>query len=80
VEATGQRYSTGIRILIYIGSFLIPLIGLIIFILFMGRDPESKLVGRNALIAAIAGVVLGCICGFAGGGLGVLGGLSGSGT
>jgi hypothetical protein len=72
VETTGQRYGTGIRILIYIGSFIIPLIGLIIFLLFMGRDPEAKLVGRNALIAAIVGVVAGCLCGIGFGGLGAI--------
>lgn len=72
MELSAQRYSTPIRILIYVGSFIIPLLGIVLFIVFLGRDQESKQVGRNALIAAIAGIVLGCVCGFAFGGLGVI--------
>lgn len=58
-----QQYSGGVRWLLYIVSFLIPIGGLIAGIVLMTRaDPESKEVGTNCLIAAVTGFVLNCVC------------------
>jgi RsiW-degrading membrane proteinase PrsW (M82 family) len=61
-----QKYSTGMRWLLYILS-LIPLVGLIAGIVLMTKeDAESKQVGKNCIIAMIIGVVLifACVCCF----------------
>ena len=58
-----QKYSSGMRWLLYIVSFLFSLIGIVIGIYFMTRgDAESKAVGKNCLIAAIIAIVLVCVC------------------
>ncbi len=60
---SAQKYSTGIRWILYIVSFLFTLIGIVIGIVLMTRgDEESKAVGKNCIIAAIIGLVLGCVC------------------
>jgi hypothetical protein len=49
--------------LFYIISFLIPLAGIIIGAIYMGKpDPECKRFGKNCLIAAIAYFVVMCVC------------------
>jgi len=49
--------------LFYIISFLIPLAGIIIGAIYMGKsDPECKQFGKNCLIAAIAYFVVMCVC------------------
>jgi bacteriorhodopsin len=58
-----QKYSTGVRWILYILSFLIWLVGLIAGIVLMTKDDEeSKQVGKNCLISMIIGLVLYCVC------------------
>jgi hypothetical protein len=58
-----QKYSTGMRWLLYILSFLIPLVGLIAGIVLMTKDDEeSKQVGKNCLIALVLSIVLYFVC------------------
>ena len=68
-----QRYSSGMKILLYIVSFLIPLAGIIIGVIYMGKeDEESKALGKTCLIIGIVAIVLACCCG---GGIGFSGSL-----
>jgi hypothetical protein len=49
--------------LFYVISFLVPLAGIIIGAIYMGKpDPECKRFGKNCLIAAIAYFVVSCVC------------------
>lgn len=58
-----QEIGSGMRILLYIVSFLIPLVGIILFFVYNSRpDAESKAVAKNCLIAAIVAIVLVCLC------------------
>jgi len=58
-----QKYSTGVRWILYIISFFSIVVGLIAGIILMTRDDEeSKQVGKNCLIAMAAGLVVGCLC------------------
>ncbi|MDR6999514.1 hypothetical protein [Neobacillus niacini] len=56
----------GIRVLLYILSFFIPVVGIILGIIWMNdQDPEKKQVGKTCLIVGIVSIVLSCICWFA---------------
>ncbi len=58
-----ERYSSGMKILLYIVSFLVPLAGIIIGVIYMGKeDEESKALGKTCLIIAIVAFVLACCC------------------
>ncbi len=62
----GQQYSGCVKFLLYALSFLVPLAGIIIAIVFMTRpDPESKGLGRTCLILGIVSIALGCCIGVA---------------
>jgi hypothetical protein len=51
------------RWLFYILSFIIPLAGIILGVIYMTKpDAENKRFGKNCLIAAIAAVVACCLC------------------
>lgn len=51
------------KILFYILSFLIPIVGFIIgFIYYSKPEPELKSVGKNCIIIALLVVVISCIC------------------
>lgn len=48
-----------LKYVLYIISFLMPIIGIIIGIIFMiSSEPEKKKVGKNCLILAIVSIVL----------------------
>ena len=52
------------KILFYLLSFFIPIVGIILGIVYMSKpDPESKSLGRTCLILAIVAIVLGCCIG-----------------
>ena len=58
-----ERYSSGTKILLYIVSFLVPVAGIIIGVIYMGKeDEESKALAKVCLIIAIVGFVLVCCC------------------
>ncbi len=51
------------KVLWYILSFIIPLLGIILGIIYMQKpEPEVKAFGKNCLIAAIIAVVLCILC------------------
>lgn len=58
--------SGGPKALLYILSFFIPVVGLIVGIIWMnGEDFEKKAIGKTCLIIGIVSIVLSCICWFA---------------
>jgi hypothetical protein len=49
--------------LFYVISFLVPLAGIIIGAIYMGKpDTECKRFGKNCIIAAVARIVAICVC------------------
>jgi hypothetical protein len=51
------------RWLFYVISFIIPLAGIIIGVIYLTKqDEECKKFGRNCIIAAVAAVVVCCLC------------------
>lgn len=55
------QYSGCLKFVLYALSFLIPLVGLIVGIVFMSKgDPESKGLGTACLIIAIISTILYC--------------------
>ncbi len=58
--------SGGLKVLLYILSFFIPVVGIILGIIWMNdQDPEKKAIGKNCLVISILSIVLSCICWFA---------------
>ncbi|MBS4213287.1 hypothetical protein [Neobacillus rhizophilus] len=58
--------SGGLKALLYILSFFIPIIGIILGIIWMNdQDMEKKAIGKTCLIIGIVSIVLSCICWFA---------------
>lgn len=56
----------GMRALFYILSFVMPVVGIILGIIWMNEaDFEKKQVGKTCLIIAIVAMVLFCVCWFA---------------
>lgn len=66
--------SSGQKILLYIVSFIIPIVGIILGIVWMNAkgEPEKNSVGKTCLILGIIAFVLSCICSIVFGGLGAL--------
>jgi hypothetical protein len=57
------QISEGMKILFYILSFLIPIVGIIIGVVYYSKaDPESKHVGKMCIILAVVGILIGVIC------------------
>lgn len=53
----------GLKILLYILSFLVPLAGIIIGIIFYTKDTqEEKQFGKICIILAVVSIVLLCLC------------------
>jgi hypothetical protein len=62
----GEYVSGGLKALLYILSFFIPVVGIILGIIWMNdQDFEKKGIGKNCLIIGIVSIVLSCICWFA---------------
>ncbi|WP_286229601.1 hypothetical protein [Neobacillus mesonae] len=58
--------SGGLKFLLYLVSFLIPIVGIILGIIWMNdQELDKKAVGKNCLIVAIVSIVLSCVCWFA---------------
>ncbi|NWQ39356.1 hypothetical protein MLOOGBEN_01430 [Bacillus sp. EB106-08-02-XG196] len=65
--------SGGHRALLYILSFFIPVVGIILGIVWMNdQDIDKKAVGKTCLIIGIAAIVLSCICWFAASALSII--------
>ncbi|MEH7178944.1 hypothetical protein [Neobacillus vireti] len=61
------------RALLYILSFIIPVVGIILGIVWMNdQDIEKKTVGKTCLIVSIVSIVLSCICWFAASALSII--------
>jgi flagellar biogenesis protein FliO len=60
------QISEGMKILFYILSFLIFIVGIIIGVIYYTKsDPESKHVGKMCIILAIVGVLIWVLCAIA---------------
>jgi len=60
------QISEGMKILFYILSFLIFIVGIIIGVIYYTKsDPESKHVGKMCIILAIVGVLVWVLCAIA---------------
>ncbi|MFE8702808.1 hypothetical protein ACFYKX_19575 [Cytobacillus sp. FJAT-54145] len=58
--------SSGLRVVVYLLSFFVPVVGLVLGIVWMNdQDPEKKQIGKTCLIIGIVSIVLSCICWFA---------------
>ncbi|WP_035424556.1 hypothetical protein [Bacillus sp. UNC438CL73TsuS30] len=58
--------SGGLKALLYILSFFIPVVGIILGIIWLNdQGPDKKQVGKTCLIVGIVSIVLSCICWFA---------------
>ncbi|WNS77455.1 hypothetical protein RRV45_10860 [Bacillus sp. DTU_2020_1000418_1_SI_GHA_SEK_038] len=58
--------SGGQRVLFYLLSFFIPIVGIILGIIWMNdQDFDKKSVGKNCLLISIISIVLSCVCWFA---------------
>jgi hypothetical protein len=65
--------SRGQRALLYILSFIIPVVGIILGIVWMNdQDLDKKAIGKTCLIVGIVSIVLSCICWFAASALSVI--------
>lgn len=57
------RVGTGIRILVYLLSFFIPIIGFIIgAIFYVNKEPDYKHVGKMCVIIALWPIILILVC------------------
>ncbi|MBU0624397.1 MAG: hypothetical protein KJ672_06075 [Candidatus Thermoplasmatota archaeon] len=64
------QISEGMKILFYILSFLIFIVGIIIGVIYYTKpDPESKHVGKMCIILAVVGALIGVLCVLAAAGL-----------
>jgi hypothetical protein len=60
----GPRYSGCLKFILYVLSFSIPLVGIIVGIIFMSKgDPEASALGKTCLIISIVAIVIGCCIG-----------------
>lgn len=70
--------SDGQKVLFYILSFIIPVVGIVLGIVWMNeKDEEKKKIGKTCLTLGIVSIVLSCICWFAASALSMLPILSG---
>ena len=61
-----SKLSSGQKVLFYILSFFVQIVGIILGIIWMNdQDLEKKTVGKNCLIISIVSIVLSCVCWFA---------------
>ncbi len=60
--AGGTAPQGGVRVLLYIVSFIIPLVGIILGIVYMVKpDQDSKKFGKMCLILGIISIILGIV-------------------
>jgi hypothetical protein len=65
--------SGGQKALLYILSFFVPVVGIILGIVWMNdQDFEKKAVGKTCLTIGIVAIVLSCICWFAASALSII--------
>ncbi len=60
---SGEQISDGMKILFYILSFLIPIVGFIVgAIYYMKPEPELKQVGKMCIILGLVSILLSVVC------------------
>jgi hypothetical protein len=58
------QYSGCLKFILYVLSFCIPLVGIIVGIIFMSKgNPEASSLGKTCLIISIVAIVIGCCVG-----------------
>lgn len=58
----GYEMSGGLKLLVYLLSFLIPIIGFIMGTMWLGdHNPEKQKAGKNCFIIGGASIILSCI-------------------
>lgn len=68
-----KRMSGGVRVLLYLLSFFIPVAGIVLGIVWMNdSDTEKKKIGKTCLIISIVAIVLSCVCWFAASALSIM--------
>lgn len=59
----GETISSGVKILFYLLSFFIPIVGFIIGAIYYSKpEPELKEVGKMCLILAVLSIVVSIVC------------------
>ncbi|MDH3364716.1 MAG: zinc ribbon domain-containing protein [Thermoplasmata archaeon] len=62
-QPRGEQISSGVKILFYLLSFFIPLVGFIIGAIYYSKpEPEMKEVGKMCLILAVLAIVVVFVC------------------
>jgi hypothetical protein len=62
-QMRGETVSTGVKILFYLLSFFIPIVGFIIGAIYYTKpEPELKEVGKMCLILAVLSIVISLVC------------------
>jgi hypothetical protein len=62
-QMRGETVSTGVKILFYLLSFFIPIVGFIIGAIYYTKpEPELKEVGKMCLILAVLAILLNVVC------------------
>jgi hypothetical protein len=70
----GPQYSGCLKALLYLLSFFVPIVGIIVGIVFMSKgDPVSNALGKACLVISIVAIVLGCCIGAGVAGFSILG-------
>jgi predicted RNA-binding Zn-ribbon protein involved in translation (DUF1610 family) len=62
-QQRGETISSGVKILFYLLSFFIPIVGFIIGAIYYSKpEPEMKEVGKMCLILAVLAIVVTIVC------------------
>ena len=62
-QMRGETISSGVKILFYLLSFFIPIVGFIIGAIYYTKpEPELKEVGKMCLILAVLSIVISVVC------------------
>jgi hypothetical protein len=62
-QVRGETISSGVKILFYLLSFFIPIVGFIIGAIYYTKpEPELKEVGKMCLILAVLAIVINVVC------------------
>ncbi|MBE2240893.1 MAG: hypothetical protein IAE81_24115 [Caldilineaceae bacterium] len=63
--ASQPELSPGLKVIFYILSFLVPIVGIVLFFVYRGKSaPEDQAAARLFLILGVISFGLSCLCGF----------------
>lgn len=61
--AASQPVSAGMKVVLYVFSFLVPIVGIVVFFIYRSRPhPEEQAVAKIALILGLVSILLSCVC------------------